>query len=142
LPGAGSYTFRVSGSPSVPAMSLAGQAPAPLDHLYVGGYPLRGEVLSLSREDLALTWQPSAGADLVYIELASAEDGPLERVRCAFANEGRAVVPAASLPKATSQTIAVHLVHHEDVVAAGLDRGEIRFDLATTGSVRFEAPRP
>ncbi len=142
LPGAGAYTFHVSGSAAVPPMALTGQAPAPLEHLYVGGYALRGESLSLPREDLALTWEPSQGADFVYVELASAEDGPLERVRCTFTNEGRAVIPAASLPRASAQTVAIHLVHHQDVVAAGLDRGEVRFDLATTGSVRFEATRP
>jgi len=142
LPGAGAYTFRVSGSTAVPPMALEGRAPGPIEHLYVGGYALRGEHISLQREDLTITWQPSPGADLVYIELASAEDGPFERVRCTFPNDGRAVIAAGSLPKAASQSIAVHLIHHEEIGAPGLDGGEIRFDLATSGPLRFEVPRP
>jgi hypothetical protein len=78
----------------------------------------------------------------VYIELASAEDGPLERVRCTFPNDGHAVIGASALPKAASQTISIHLIRREEVAAPGLDRGEIRFDLATSGPLRFESPRP
>jgi hypothetical protein len=142
LPGAGAYRFRISGSPAVPPMALEARAPGPVEHLYVGGYALRGEPLSLPREDLAITWQPPAGADLVYVELASTEDGPLERVRCTFPNEGRAVIGVGSLPKANAQSIAVHLLHRQEVTAPGLDRGEIRFDLATSGPLRFEGDRP
>jgi hypothetical protein len=142
VPGQGAYTFRVSGSSALQPMALSGQAPGPLEHLYVGGYALRGEPIVLPREDLAITWQPPAGADLVYVELASAEDGPLERVRCTFPNEGRAVIEGAVLPKAVAQTIAVHVIHREDVAAPGLDRGEIRFDLATSGPLRFDGARP
>jgi hypothetical protein len=138
LPAEGAYTFRVSGSWALPPMALEGHAPGPIEHLYIGGYALRSEPLSLTREDLTVTWQPPAGADIVYVELASAEDGPLERVRCTFPNDGRASIPAAALPKAASQSISIHLIRHEDVVAPGLDRGEIRFDLATTGPLRFE----
>jgi hypothetical protein len=142
LPGEGSYTFRVSGSYALPPMVLEGHAPGPLDHLYVAGYALRADPIAVTREDLAVTWQPPAGGDLVYIELASAEDGPLERVRCTFPNDGHAVIGASALPKAASQTISIHLIHREDVAAPGLDRGEIRFDLATSGALRFESPRP
>jgi hypothetical protein len=141
LPGEGAYTFRVSGSWALPAMALEGHAPGGIEHLYVGGYALRAEPLALTREDLAVTWQPPAGADLAYVELASAEDGPLERVRCTFPNDGRATIPAAALPKAAAQTISFHLIRREDVAAPGLDRGEIRFDVATTGPLHFE-PRP
>ena len=142
LPGQGSYTFHVSGSTALPAMALEGHAPGPLEHLYVGGYALQAQPLTLPREDLAITWQPPTGADLVYVELASTEDGPLERVRCTFPNDGRAIISATALPKAGSQSISIHLIHREDVSAAGLDRGEIRFDLATSGPLRFEGVRP
>jgi len=142
VPGQGTYTFRVSGSSALPPMALEGHAPAPIEHLYIGGYGLRADPITLPREDLALTWQPPAGGDMIYVELASAEDGPLERVRCAFANDGHAVIASSALPKAALQSIAVHLIHREDVVATGLDRGEVRFDLATSGPLRFEPARP
>lgn len=142
LPGQGAYTFRISGSSALAPMSLEARAPGPVTHLYVGGYALRAEPITLPREDFTITWQPPVGTDLVYVELASAEDGPLERVGCTFANDGHAVVGASALPKATSQSIAIHLVHREEVAAPGLDHGEIRFDLATSGTLRFEGPHP
>jgi hypothetical protein len=70
------------------------------------------------------------------------EDGPLDRVRCTFANEGRGVIAASALPKAATQSISIHLVRREGVAAPGLDGGEIRFDLATTGTLRFEGSPP
>jgi hypothetical protein len=92
---------------------------------------------------LAIAWKAQPAADLVYIELASTEDGPLERVRCSFPNDGHALITATMLPKASAQSIAIHLVHREAVVAPGIDSGEIRFDSATSGSLRFEAtPSP
>ena len=141
-PPQGAYTFRISGSPALSPMVLEASAPGPLDHLYVGGYALRAEPIGVPREDLAITWQPQGGTDLIYVELASAEDGPLERVGCTFANDGHAVVGASALPEAASQSIAVHLVHRQEVAAPGIDHGEIRFDLATSGTLRFEGPHP
>jgi hypothetical protein len=142
LPGQGAYTFHVSGSSALPPMTLEARAPGPLESLNVGGYALRSDPITLSREDLTVTWQAPAGGDLVYIELASTEDGPLERVRCTFPNEGRAVISATALPKAAAQSIAVHLIRREEFSAPGLDRGEVRFDLATSGPLRFETPQP
>lgn len=141
LPEQGAYAFKISGSPALPPMALEGRAPGPVDDLSVDGLPLTGQVTTLPRQDLSVTWKMQPGADLVYIELASTEDGPLERVRCSFPNEGRALIAASALPKASAQSIAIHLVHREGVAAPGLDSGEIRFDLATSGSLRFEAPQ-
>jgi hypothetical protein len=141
LPEQGAYAFRISGSPALVPMALEARAPGPVEDLSVAGLPLTGEATVLPRHDLSVTWKAQPGADLVYIELASTEDGPLERVRCSFPNEGRALIAASALPKASAQSIAIHLVRREGVVAPGLDSGEIRFDLATSGSLRFEAPQ-
>jgi hypothetical protein len=142
LPLQGAYTFRISGSQVVPPMELVGRAPGPIDDFAVGGVPLHADAIALPRDNVSITWRPQPGADLVYVELASAEDGPLERVRCTFANSGVGQIAQAALPKAASQTITVHVVHREPVAAAGIDSGEIRFDLATNGAVRFDAARP
>jgi hypothetical protein len=140
LPEQGGYAFKISGSPALAPVSLEASAPGPVDDLTVGGLPLAGQASELPRSDLSIAWKAQPGADLVYIELASAEDGPLERVRCSFHNDGHALIAASALPKASAQSIAIHLVHREGVVAPGIDSGEIRFDLATSGSLRFEAP--
>jgi len=142
LPEQGAYTFRIGGSAALPPLALQAHAPGPVHDLRVGGAALGSETIAAPRQDLHVTWQPAAGTDLVYLELASMEDGPLDRIRCTFTNEGRAVIAASALPKASLQSLAMHLVHREAVVAPGLDGGEIRFDLATSGTLRFEEPRP
>jgi len=142
LPDHGTYTFRIAGSNTVPAMTLQASAPGPASDLYVAGLPLRSEMLAVRRGDLAIRWEPAAGTDQVYVELASMEDGPLDRVRCTFANDGQAVIAASALPKAALQSISIHLVRREGVLAPGLDGGWIRFDLATSGTLRFESSVP
>jgi hypothetical protein len=142
LPDHGTYTFRIAGSNTVLATTLEARAPGPAGNLWVAGVPLRSETLALRRGDLSIRWEPAAGTDQVYIELASMEDGPLDRVRCAFANDGQAVIAASALPKAAAQSISIHLVRREGVAAPGLDGGWIRFDLATSGTLRFEGTTP
>jgi hypothetical protein len=142
LPDHGTYTFRIAGSHSVLPTTLEALAPGPARDLFVAGLPLRGETLAVRRGDLSVRWEPAVGTDLVYVELASMEDGPLDRVRCTFANEGQAIIAAAALPRATMQSISVHLVRREGVAAPGLDGGWIRFDLATSGTLRFEGSSP
>jgi hypothetical protein len=138
----GVYAFHVSGSPSVPSMSLEGRAPGTADGLYVGGLSLGSEPLALSRGDLTLSWRPNPYADAIYVELASLEDGPLERLRCTFTADGPGLIPAAALPKASSQSLTVHALHRESIAAPGLDGGEMRFDLAVSGTLRFDGPHP
>jgi hypothetical protein len=134
----GPYTFYISGSQAVPSMALEAHAPGTAKALNVGGYSLGADPLSLPRGDLAITWQPNPYADAVYIELASLEDGPLERVRCAFAAGGPGIVPASALPRANWQSLSVHSVRRENVSSLGLDGGEVRFDLAVSGTIRFD----
>ena len=142
LPEKGVYTFKVAGSLAVPPLALEGHAPGPIEELTVGGVPLGSEATLLPRSDSTINWRPEPGTDLVYVELASTEDGPLERVRCTFANEGQATISGSALPKAASQSVSVHVVHREVFTGVGVDSGEIRFDLATNGALRFEPTRP
>jgi hypothetical protein len=123
-------------------MTLEALAPGPARDLLVAGVPLRAETLNVRRGDLLVRWEPAVGTDLVYIELASLEDGPLDRVRCTFANDGQAMIAASALPRAAAQSISIHLVRREGVAAPGLEGGWIRFDLATSGTLRFEGSAP
>jgi hypothetical protein len=138
----GTYTFRVAGAQAFPSMTLEGRAPGTAEGFYVDGRALGSEPLALPRANVAVSWAPIVGADLVYVELASLEDGPLDRVRCAFAADGSGVIPGAVLPKANLQSLAVHALHRESVVAPGLGGGEIRFDLAVSGTIRFDVTHP
>jgi hypothetical protein len=142
LPDRGTYTFRIAGSSMVPPFSVDALAPGPTTDLSVAGMPLRGEALPVQRGDLAIRWSPAANTELVYVELASLEDGPLDRVRCTFANDGQGIIAASALPRAATQSISIHLVRREGVAAPGIDGGWIRFDLATSGTLRFEGTTP
>ncbi len=142
LPDHGTYTFRIAGSNAVPPMTLQAVAPGPARDVFVAGHPLQSNPLTVARGDLAVKWEPSVGTDQVYIELASMEDGPLDRVRCSFPNDGQAIIAASALPRAVTQSISIHLVRREGVAAPGLDGGWIRFDLATSGTLRFEGSAP
>jgi hypothetical protein len=142
LPDHGTFTFRVAGSSTVPPLTLEALAPGPANNLSVAGMQLRGDALPVQRGDLTIRWEPAASTELVYVELASLEDGPLDRVRCTFANDGQGVIAASALPRAAMQSISIHLVRREGVAAPGLDGGWIRFDLATSGTLRFEGTTP
>src|SRR5262245_49963859 len=142
LPDHGTYTFRIAGSNAVAPVTLEALAPGPAREISVAGLPLRNETLVVARGDLAVRWEPAVGTDQVYIELASTEDGPLDRVRCSFANDGQAIISASALPRAAMQSISIHLVRREGVAAPGLEGGWIRFDLATSGTLRFEGTTP
>ena len=142
LPDHGTYTFKIAGSNAIAPMTLEALAPGPARDLTVAGLPLRGEALTIARGDISVRWEPAVATDQVYIELASMEDGPLDRVRCSFANDGQAVISASALPRAAVQSISIHLVRREGVAAPGLDGGWIRFDLATSGTLRFEGSAP
>jgi hypothetical protein len=142
LPDRGTYSFRIAGSNTIPAATLEATAPGPAGDLFVAGVPLRSDVLALRRGDLQIQWEPAAGTELVYVELASMEDGPLDRVRCTFANDGKGVIAMSALPRAATQSISIHLVRREGIAAPGLDGGWIRFDLATSGALRFEGSTP
>jgi hypothetical protein len=141
LPEGGRYVFRVAGSGAIAPLTLAATAPGGLEQLRVDGLALDTVPLSLPRGDISISWQ-ATGDDLVYVDLSSNDDGSLERVRCTLPEGGMATIAASALPHSTSQTIWVHKVRREALTGPGLDGGEVRFDMATTGGLKFEVPAP
>ncbi len=144
FPAPATYLLRIAGSATLAPLAIEAAAPSAPEELTIDGVPLgteRTEPLSILRADVALTWRPGSPDDTIYVDLASTGDGG-GRVRCTFGDVGSAVIPQASLPFGAAQTIAVHRVHRQPLVAAGLDGGEMRFDLATTGAFRVESPTP
>jgi hypothetical protein len=135
------YRVRVSGSASLPALLLAASTPAPVTDLGVGGTPADGTPIVLPRGDLLLTWQPM-GTDPMYLELSSSDTGSVERVRCAFGDEGHALVKKDDLPRGDTQSLSIHRLRREPLGPLGLDGGEIRFDEAVTTNLRFEVQGP
>lgn len=134
------YRFELTGSAQFAPTSIETTAPALPDEVQVASQPLGAEPVVIGREDLAMSWAPGSLEDLVYVDLTSYEPSRLVRVRCTFADEGRATIPAWALPQAEAAGIALHRVQKQPVIADGFDKGEVRFDLAVAGMVRFAMP--
>jgi hypothetical protein len=150
------YTFRISGSPAFRRIALGATAPGPPAEVVVAGTPLESADITVPRRDLSLGWRAQRGDGVVYVDIVPNDDGAAGRVRCAFADDGEATIPLAMLPRGTAQTIAIHRVVRAPAQAvdwdvaptqgvagpSNLDGGEIRFDLAATGGLRFETAGP
>jgi hypothetical protein len=156
LPDGERYVFRISGSPTFPRVALGATAPSPPADVRVAGVPLEGAAIAVDRRELALHWQAQAGNGVIYVDIVPTEDGAVDRVRCTFADDGEATIPLAVLPHGATQTVAIHRVVRAPAQAvefdadpaqgeagpSSLDGAEIRFDLATTGGLRFEVAAP
>jgi hypothetical protein len=143
LPSSGHYWLQASGSPALPALSAEADAPGAPADLQLAGLPVTDQELALPRDNLSISWQPPALADasnVVYVDLWSDGAASTDRVRCAFGDTGSAQIDTSALPTGERQSIAVHRVHQESFVTPSGVVGKIRFDLATTGALRF-APK-
>lgn len=134
------YRFDVTGSAQLPATRIEVVAPPLPEAVHIGEQPLGADPVDVPREALALRWDKGSGDDLVYVDLTSYEHARLVRVRCTFTDDGAALIPASALPDASTAGLALHRVHRQPVVGEGFDGGEVRFDLAITGTLRFELP--
>lgn len=131
------YRFELTGSAQFAPTTIETAAPPLPDDVLVASQRLGAEPVIAAREDLAIAWSKGSGDDLVYVDLTSYEPSRLARIRCTFADEGRAIIPEAALPQADAAGIAIHRVQRQAIVAEGFDKGEVRFDLAVAGMVRF-----
>jgi hypothetical protein len=129
LPARGRHELRASGRPELdmPAFSISAQAPGELADVRVAGQS--GGAITLPAGAVELSWEAGAPDDLVYVDIASRGQTTL---RCAFADAGHAVVPASALAQAEDGTMTLHRLHRESFHVRGIDRGEVRFDLAKT----------
>jgi hypothetical protein len=156
LPDGERYVFRISGSPAFPRVAFGATAPSPPTEVLVAGTPLESAPIAVPRQDLALRWRPNGGDSVIYVDIVPNDDGAVTRLRCAFADDGEATVPLAMLPNGATQTISIHRVVRApaqgvdwdadqtqgEAGSLNLDGGEIRFDLAATGGLRFETAAP
>ena len=125
LPTASRYELDVSGGSSAGRFSAEFDAPAPPEEVTLTELDPAGEP-----HGARLRWQP--GADVVYVDVASPASDVV--VRCLFPDSGEATVPAQILAVFASPTASlettVHRLRRASFVAAGVDSGEVRFDLA------------
>jgi hypothetical protein len=134
FPARGRHDIHASGRPDldVPAFSVSSQAPGDLADLRVAGQIAGSSNSTLGIPGSAgveLTWEPGAPDDVVYVDVASRGQSTM---RCAFSDAGHGTLPASIIGQADDGTITVHRLHRESFHVRGIDRGEIRFDLAKT----------
>lgn len=132
LPARGRHELRASGRPELdlPAFTISAQAPGELADVRVAGQS--GSAIALpagAPSSIELSWEAGAPEDLVYVDIASRGQTTL---RCAYADAGHAVVPASVLAQAEDGSMTLHRLHRESFHVRGIDRGEVRFDLAKT----------
>jgi len=116
--GAGKYVLRVSGGSELPAFVRDADAPGTPNVQRIADQNPSSVVFVDGAVDVV--WEAGSDRDVIVIETSNA--------RCAFADNGHAVLAASSF--GAQGTITVRRIHREAFVAPGIDRGEIRFDFA------------
>ena len=96
----------------------------------VSGGELDGVTADTTARGLELGWDAGDDArDVVFVDVSAR--GRVG-VRCAFADGGRGVVPAAWVTANDVGTLTLHRVRRAPFQARGLDAAELRFDFART----------
>ena len=85
---------------------------------------MSGERLFLIDGASYVSWEAGSERDVVVVEVT----GSSSTMRCTFGDFGYATVPASAF--GAQGTLTLRRIHREPFVAAGVDRGEIRFDFA------------
>jgi hypothetical protein len=136
---AGKVTIRATGGAldAVP-FTVEANAPSELRGLHLAGVEARANeaVVVAAAGPAELSWQAGeAGTtDSIYVDVSNLHG--TVNLRCAFADDGHGTLPAAALREDGS--ISVHRVRREALVRTGIERGEVRFDLARI--IAFRAP--
>lgn len=142
FPAPAPYRFEATGSAQIGPLVIETSAPSLPRDIRIGDQPLGAEPVFIERGPLPISWEPSPASDLVYIDLTSYEPTRLVRSRCTFADDGQAVIPEEALPSAKTAGISLHRVERQTILSPPFDGGEIRFDLAVSGTLSFEREEP
>jgi hypothetical protein len=153
LPAPARYVLASTGSAQLDRFAIEADAPAAPEEVRVGDAALV-EGVSLEEGSAAvLHWRAGqtsaegrkAEGDLIYVDL-TAPSGT--GVRCAYADAGEGVVPEAMLRAKTwgalpvTLNLSVHRVRQGSFSAAGIDAGDLRFDLSVLGRVTLTPSVP
>ena len=149
LPADAMYTLESSGSGFVDRFTVNAEAPPALEDVRVGDAALADGVWLDEGTPAALRWsaarpEKTRGArDVVLVDVSAASG---TSIRCAFRDDGHAVLPGWVLREATlgalpaTATLTVHRVRERSFVAPGINAGEVRFDLSVIGRIFVSAP--
>jgi hypothetical protein len=149
LPAGEAYVVDASGSAAIDRFSIEADAPSAPEDVRVGGVLLTEGITLEDGVSAPVRWRSgdSARGDLVFIDVSGPSGAA---VRCAFKDAGEALVPGALLRSAqlggngATATFALHRVRHRGFAPglAGLDAGEIRFDLSVVGRATLVSHTP
>jgi hypothetical protein len=149
LPAGEAYVVDASGSAVIDRFSIEADAPSAPEDVRVGGVLLTEGITLEDGASAPVRWRSgdSARGDLVFIDVSGPSGAA---VRCAFKDAGEALVPGALLRSSplggngATATFALHRVRRRGFAPglAGLDAGEIRFDLSVVGRATLVSHTP
>jgi len=154
LPAGETYVLEGTGAVVVDRFSIEADAPRAPEDVRVGDMPLVDGVMLEEGTPATVRWRVDelsrtarGRGDLVLIDVRASSGAA---VRCAFKDDGEAIVPAEVVRAATRgapssairvpMTLAVHRVRQRSFGTMGIDAGEVRFDFSVIGRATI-APR-
>jgi hypothetical protein len=129
FPAASRYVLHVGGGPDVEPFEVSAAAPADPADVRIGGEEATGVAVAAGAP-IEIAWTPDATDDSLFVDMQPAA------VRCTLDSgsqhaaeaSARATVPASLVDEAG--TLVVHRMHRENLIARGLEGGEVRFDFS------------
>ena len=149
LPAGEGYVVDATGSSVIDRFSIEADAPAAPEDVRAAGVLLTEGLTIEDGVSIPVRWRSgdAARGDLIFIDVSGANGAG---VRCAFKDAGEALLPGAMLASAplgghgAMATLAFHRTRRRGFAPglAGLDAGEIRFDLSVVGRATLAARTP
>jgi len=148
LPAPARYVLESTGTATQSPFSIEADAPSAPDRVRLFDTALTEGVVFEEGTASTLRWTASeapAVGDLVYVDL-TAPSGT--GVRCAYNDSGEGVIPSSVLDKKTwgalpaAVALSVHRIRQGGFAAAGIDAGELRFDLSVVGHATIVSTSP
>ncbi|MRG96927.1 hypothetical protein [Polyangium spumosum] len=148
LPAPARYVLESTGSATLNPFAIEADAPSAPEQVRLGEAALADGLLLEEEAAATLRWTASeapAVGDLVYVDLT---DPSGTGVRCAYNDSGEGVIPESVLGKKTwgalpaQVALSVHRIRQGGFAAAGVDAGELRFDLSVVVRATIVAASP
>jgi hypothetical protein len=131
--------FQVTSAADVPSFEAAIEPPPALEDVRVNGAPLGTDIEPSDR--FFVTFRPTQSPDRVIADVSAHVHGRLARVRCVSTTEASIDVKGVDARSVDgSIDLTLHRLRVAEVRAPGLTTGELRFDLAVSGSVAIAQP--
>lgn len=151
LPAPARYVLESNGTGTLDRFAIEAEAPAPPEDVRVGDASLADGVVLEEGIGAFVHWRAGqtearkSESDVVYVDLTS-QSGT--GIRCSYNDTGEGAIPASFVGGKTwgqlpaSATISVHRVRQGSFTAAGIDEGDLRFDLSVVGRATVVSAAP